>query len=355
MLWEGTACHAAIRKIRKNGIFLSKVYVGHLAAHDPLHPYLRERILPQIGIVRRETDFRVFTMQGSEVYLYEEKHSQTRLVGKFFVNGKRHGAAATERMWQEFDNLQLVRGFGLAGYPHHVVRPLGANGAINSILVEEYCGGISLSVIIDAAIHDQRSSQLLAKLTALAYFLATLHNRTANDHNVDFSQDCAYLDRLVGKLRQKQMIGASDADELSWLRDRWREQPRMWEDRQVLVHGDATPSNFLFGDGLTVMAIDLERMKTADRVFDVGRIAGELQHFFLRATGDKFAAEPFIGHFLWEYACHFPDRHRAFRSITSRVPFQIGLTLLRIARNNWVSGAHGRRLIQEAKIILRTF
>jgi aminoglycoside phosphotransferase (APT) family kinase protein len=332
-----------------------KDYVGHLPAHDPLHPYLRQCILPQIGVVRRETDFRVFSMQGSKVYLYEEKHSRIQLVGKFFVNGKHHGADAAQRMRQEFDNLQLVRSFGLAGYPHHVVRPLGTNDAINSILVEEYCCGVSLSAVIDAAIHDHRTPQLFAKLTALAYFLATLHNRTANGHNVDFSQDCSYLDRLVGKLRHKQMIGGSDADELSWLRDRWREQPRMWEDRQVLVHGDATPSNFLFGDDLAVIAIDLERMKSADRVFDVGRIAGELQHFFLQATGDKFAAEPFIGHFLWEYACHFPDRHRAFRSITARAPFQIGLTLLRIARNDWISAPHRCRLIQEAKTILRTF
>ena len=129
----------------------------------------------------------------------------------------------------------------------------------------------------------------------------------------------------------------------------------MWADQQVLVHGDATPANFLMGGGLQVTAIDLERMKRADRVFDVGRIAGELQHFYLQATGSRAAAEPFIGHFLWEYCCHFPDRDRAFRSITGRVPFQMGLTLLRIARNDWVSGPHRQRLIQEAKIILRTF
>jgi hypothetical protein len=105
---------------------------------------------------------------------------------------------------------------------------------------------------------------------------------------------------------------------------------------------------------LSVIAIDLERMKRADRVFDLGRIAGELQHIFLQATGNKHAAEPFIGHFLWEYACHFPDRERAFRSITGRVPFQMALTLLRIARNSWVNFAHRRQLVEEAKIILRT-
>ena len=89
----------------------------------------------------------------------------------------------------------------------------------------------------------------------------------------------------------------------------------------------------------SVMAIDLERMRRADRVFDLGRIAGELQHFYMQATGNKYAAEPFISHFLWEYACHFPDRDRAFHSITGRIPFQMGLTLLRIARNSWVHAA----------------
>jgi hypothetical protein len=79
-----------------------------------------------------------------------------------------------------------------------------------------------------------------------------------------------------------------------------------------------------------------------------------LQHYFLQATGNKDSAEPFIGHFLWEYACHFPDRDRAFRSITSRLPFQMALTLLRIARNSWVAPHQRQRLVEEAKIILRT-
>jgi aminoglycoside phosphotransferase (APT) family kinase protein len=155
-------------------------------------------------------------------------------------------------------------------------------------------------------------------------------------------------------LQTKQVIGPGEADELYWLRDLWREKPRMWEDNQVIVHGDATPSNLLFGQGLNVIAIDLERMKRADRVFDLGRIAGELQHYFLQATGNKGEAEPFIGHFLWEYACHFPNRDRAFRSITGRLPFQMALTLLRIARNSWVSAPQRRRLVESAKTILRT-
>ena len=333
---------------------MPKDYLGHLSSHDPLHPYLVHDVLPQIGIRNSAAEFRVFSMKHNKVYLYEERHSRAQVVGKFFVSGRNHAAEAMQRMRQEFDNLQLLRSYGLAGYPHHVVRPLGANACLNSILVEEYATGVPLSAFVNEAIHQGQRQPLFEKLTALAYFLATLHNRTANGQGVDFHQDCAYLDRLVRKLQTKQVIGAWDADELFWLRDRWREKPRMWEDRQVLVHGDATPSNLLFGRGLGVIAIDLERMKRADRVFDLGRIAGELQHYFLQATGHRHGAEPFIGHFLWEYACHFPNRDRAFRSITGRLPFQMALTFLRIARNSWVSALQRGRLVEEAKIILRT-
>ncbi len=329
-------------------------YIGHLSSHDPLHPYLVHDVLPQMGVRNSAADFRVFSMKDSKVYLYEERHTCAQVVGKFFLSHGHHTADAIQRMRQEFDNLQLLRGYGLAGYPHHVVRPLGTNAYLNGVLVEEYAKGIPLSAFVNAAIHQGQSQPLFEKLTALAYFLATLHNRTANGQGVDFHQDCAYLDRLVRKLQTQQVAGAWDADELYWLRDRWREKPRMWQDNQVLVHGDATPSNLLFGRGLSVIAIDLERMKRADRVFDLGRVAGELQHYFLQASGNKQDAEPFIGHFLWEYACHFPDRDRAFRSITGRLPFQLALTFLRIARNSWVSVSHRRRLVEEAKITLRT-
>lgn len=335
---------------------MSKQYLGHLSSHDPLHAYLAQSVLPQLGTGVRHSDaeFRVFSMKDDKVYLYEERNSCAQVVGKFFVTSCHRPVDGMERMRREFENLQLLRGYGLAGYPHHVVRPLGTNEQLNSMLVEEYAEGIPLSVYVTGAIHNGQSQSLFDKLTALAYFFATLHNRTAHKERVDFNQDCAYLDKLVRKLHSKRIIGSCDVDEFSWLRDRWREKPRMWEDNQVLVHGDATPSNLLFGRGLSVIAIDLERMTRADRVFDLGRITGELQHYFLEATGSTHPAEPFIGHFLWEYACHFPDRSSAFRSITGRLPFQMAITHLRIARNSWVSAHQRHRLVDEAKIILRT-
>jgi hypothetical protein len=73
----------------------------------------------------------------------------------------------------------------------------------------------------------------------------------------------------------------------------------------------------------------------------------------MSAVGDWRRAEPFIGHFLWEYSCHFPDRQRTFESITGRLPFYMGLNLLRIARNGYIDHDYAGRLVEQAKVLLR--
>ncbi len=336
---------------------MTRTYLGGLSERDPLHAYLRDDIQPQIDGNRGNSTYRVFRLHGSnDVYLYENRNTGTKVIGKFYLSArKRDAVKAVARLTREFDNLGMMRDYGLTGYPHHVVRPLGRNYSMNALLVTEYRDGRLLSDVILEVARNGDHGMLYRKLTALAYFLATFHNRTAIGVGVEFHQDCDYMDRLTGRLQRINAIGGDDTRELSWLRDQWRNQPRMWQDQKVIVHGDATPDNFLFGNGLEVSTFDLERTKRADRVFDTGRIAGELKHFFMRATGNRYAAEPFIGHFLWEYACHFPDRDAAFRSITGRTPFYMGLTLLRIARNTWIEPEYRGRLIAEAKECLRSF
>ncbi|MGE4300622.1 MAG: phosphotransferase [Victivallaceae bacterium] len=330
-------------------------YLGHLPESDPLYGYLRYDIQPQLGAGTGDKIFRVFKLESSnDVYLYEEKYSGTRMVGKFFVSDReRNVDAAARRMNRERHHMDMMRGYGFTGTPHYIARPLGCNPSLNQLLVVEYCYGESLSSVIKRAIAGRDNGLLFGKLTALAYFLSAFHNRTANGHNVDFNDTCNYFDSLLSRLRIENVISQNSADEFVWLRDRWREQPRMWQDVQVFVHGDATPENFFFGDGLNVISFDLERLRCADRVFDTGRLAAELMHFFIMETGNKYAAEPFIGHFLWEYACHFPDRDSAFRATAGRVPFYMGMTFLRIARNHWLSWEYRQRMIQEARQCLR--
>ena len=336
---------------------MSRTYLGRLPESDPLHGYLENDIRPQINDASGNASYRVFRLKGSnDVYLYEDRRTGAKVVGKFFLSSrKRNAEKAAAHLTREFDSLRRMRDIGLVGYPHHIVRPLGRNFSLNALLVTEYCEGELFSKSIRSAIKNGETGRLYDKLTAFAYFLSEFHNRTAIGAGVDFNLDCAYMDRLIKRLLEINALGWDEAHELYWLRDQWHHQPRMWEDRQVTVHGDATPDNFIFGDGLGVIALDLERSKRADRVFDTGRMAGELKHFFMQATGDKNAAEPFLGHFLWEYACHFPDREGAFQSITGRTPFYMGITLLRIARNSWIEPEYRRRLIDEAKVCLRRF
>jgi Ser/Thr protein kinase RdoA (MazF antagonist) len=321
-------------------------YVGDVAGHDPLHGFLTGIVRDRMRVRAPRPAYRAFRLSGSnEVYAYEEKSSGARVICKFY--GPRFGWAR-----QEYQGLETLRRYKLVGSPHHVIRPLGLSRDLNGVLAVEYYAGEQFSDAIGRATRHRDDGHLYWRLTALAYFLATQHNRTANGATVDFDPDCRYFDKLVGRLWRADRIGQWDVDELSWLRNLWREKPRMWQDRQVWLHGDATPANFLFGDGLDVAAIDLERIKRGDRMFDVGRVAGELQHAFMSA-GDRDRAEPFLGHFLWEYSCHFPDRQRTFESITGRLPFYMALNLLRIARNDYIDRDYGGRLVTQAKRLLQ--
>jgi hypothetical protein len=322
-------------------------YVGYVAGRDPLHDFLTGIIRDRMGVHEPRPAYRAFRLSGSnEVYGYKEESSGAKVICKFY--GSRFGWAR-----QEYEGLETLRRYKLVGSPHHVIRPLGLSRDINGLLAVEYYSGEQFSHAIARATRHRDDAHLYWRLKALAYFLATQHNRTANGATVDFDPDCRYFDRLLGQLRNADRIGQWDVDELAWLRDLWRERPRMWQDRQVWLHGDATPANFLFGQGLDVAAIDLERMKRGDRMFDVGRVAGELQHAFMSSVGDRHRAEPFIGHFLWEYSCHFPDRQRTFESITARLPFYMALNLLRIARNAYIDDDYGGRLVGQAKLLLR--
>ncbi|MFH1138897.1 MAG: aminoglycoside phosphotransferase family protein [Pseudomonadota bacterium] len=330
-------------------------YLGRLSTEDPLHHHLGEYIAPQFGCFDRQASYRVFQADwAKDVYYYEEERGWFRVVGKFFKPSRTRSWDQARGVGEtEYNNLCYLRDLGFSGAPFHVVRPLVFQPDINNLLVLEYLEGELLSQVINQAVFFGRRRKLFRKLSVLAGFLASLHNRTAGDWTINFNESRQYLSTLLDLLIHKRGLGREHAGELHYLGDMWRERDFMWEDRSVLVHGDATPANFMFGPGSNVRVFDLERMKWADRVFDVGRLAGELKHFFFRSTGDPWSAEPFIGHFLWEYAGHFPDHDRAFRSITRRVPFYLGLTLLRIAKNHWVDSDYRKRLVEEAKQALR--
>jgi len=332
-----------------------RVSLGHLSPSDPLQGYLRDRILPQLVATQREPRWRVYRVSAeSDVYLYEDKWSGARVVGKFYARARGlNGSNAPQSAQNEYRNLEYVRSLGFTGPPDTVVRPLGANRELGDLLVVEHVAGEQLDAVIEEAARGGRSDRLFTKLSGLARFFARLHNGTAEGERVDFARTRAYFERVLACLAGQGIASPRRIDRLREFGQAYAARPELWQDVQVCVHGDATPSNFLFGHGRDVCAIDLERMHRDDRVYDVGRLCGELKHCFMLTTGNPARSEPFIGHFLWEYAGHFPDRKRAFDAITARLPFYLGLTLLRIARNHWLDDAYRKWLIQEGKTILK--
>ena len=181
---------------------MSMHYLGRLPKKDHLHGYLQYDIQPLMNGSTAHASYRVFRLHGSnDVYLYEDRDTGAKIVGKFFLSSRKWDSKkAFSRLTNEFNNLCLMRDYGMAGYPHHVVRPLGRNYSLNALLVTEYCGGETLSEVIQSVLQGRDKDYLYGKLTALAYFLSAFHNRTAFGVGVDFNQDCDYMDLLINRL-----------------------------------------------------------------------------------------------------------------------------------------------------------
>jgi aminoglycoside phosphotransferase (APT) family kinase protein len=329
---------------------LSAVYLGTLEQRDPLYGYIKKSVMPEMERDVKSPVFHVSRLPGSNiVYKYHEERSRLTLIGKFYCAGEHY---KKERLTSEFKNLRKARALGLCNLPHYVVRPVGRESSIGLGIMEEFVEGNDLDHYIKRAVYEGRHKRLRKRLTDLARFIAELHKRTMTVNGLDFSPSVDYFGRVLSKLREKGIVDDEKAARLTRLREAWVEREYMLTDGKVLIHGDATPTNFLFPKEDGVIAIDLERMRMGDRMFDVGMVCGELKHAFIWRMGDKYASEEHIAHFLGEYARHFGG-HGTYRSVVLRNPFYMALTELRIARNGWLDRRHRYRLVEEAEECLR--
>jgi thiamine kinase-like enzyme len=325
---------------------MSEAYLGTLQRVDPLYDYLSRDVLPQADLDVKDPVFHVCRLSGSNmVYKYREERSNHSVIGKFYGSQEPYKA---DRLINEFDNLRKARALGLTELPNYVVKPLGQDKSMGLGLMEEYVQGKDLDYYIKKAIYEGRHDRLKERLGHLAFFMAVMHKKTGLGKTLDLKPSGQYFEKLLGSLRKKRLLDDGAVRHFRKLKDRWCGRDYMHLDQEVIIHGDATPTNFIFPPEDGVVAIDLERMKPGDRVFDVGMVCGELKHAFMWRTGDKFASEPHIGHFLREYARHFGGDHRVYWSVVRRNPFYMAVTELRIARNSWLDRDHRMRLIREA-------
>jgi thiamine kinase-like enzyme len=322
---------------------MNTLYLGKLKYADPLYEILSSKVCPAVT----DPIFHVNSMSRRNVFKYTEEKTGVAAIGKFFnMNDQKPGRML--RIKGEYDKLQKIRGYGFDTFPNYVVRPIARENNIGLALIEEFIHGKDLDHYFKKAIYEGDGVSLKKKLSKLASFLYILHKRTEKGDDVELDSVNLYFQKILNKLCQQEIIYPSAKKTYMKLADKWLAKPLLQKTKNGIVHGDSTPTNFIFTERGDVVAIDLERMKNADAVSDIGMVCGEIKHAFLWRTGNRYKAEPFIRHFFQSYASHFHDRKQAFREITMRNSFYMAMTELRIARNDYLDLNYRKTLADEA-------
>ena len=318
---------------------------------DPLYHHLARVGLPALGVEIGRPEFESVCLSNGQkaVYLYRERTSNTHLVGKFFgARQLQPEIKLKASLNREFANLIAIRKIGFYEPPRRVVRPISKDENINCVLVEEFVRGRDLDYYIRKAVHTGKNHRLMKKLETLAHFFARLHRLSLGKSRVDVHAICIDFKSMIESLAWEGTIPPTRASAFHRLCDQWEQNLGVSQERDVLVHGDATPTNFIFHPDDGVTAIDLERMRRCDRTYDLGLIASELKHHFAWRMLRADAAEPYISHFFKAYCDHFEDPEPIFDQVAERNRFFMALGELRIAQNRYMQKEHRRWLTEEA-------
>jgi aminoglycoside phosphotransferase len=327
---------------------LEEIRRGH-----PLYEYLS-----RLSIWPASTGEPVFEFMRADsapgVFICREVNSDKRIVCKFFsARPSLPPAEARHIMAYEWFCLRRTRLLGLSVPPFRVVRPLGTRVDLGCLLAEEYVPGNNLDYYIGRAAHDGDWESLTSHLDQLAEFFAHLHALSVRSKPPHLSRTCGEFRTMIRTLDRTEGLSHAALSDLSKLCDKWESLRSMWDGYSSLVHGDATPTNFIFQNEDGVTAIDFERMHVGDPVYDVGLLVAELKHHFALRILCSEAAEPFISHFLHSYARHSSVTEAHFDWLAFRSRFYMALGELRIARNSWLPRGHRNWLIAEAHRCLR--
>jgi hypothetical protein len=313
--------------------------------------YLKKDILPRVAAPPYGTIEGTRLSTKMPVYLLKDSLSRARIVSKAFQYGSVSLETAWNRAEKEYDNLKLAREkFGMNEGDLRIVAPLGKKRELSALLVIEYGVGNTLDYYIKKAVRKQETNKLLLKLRYLSRFLVKLHRNSESERHPSADLPHKYLNKLTGSLKAY-LLDDKEVSHIKELSAPWWSRVEAYSDYEVMVHGDATPTNFLFYHE-KVTGIDLEKMKWADRCWDLGFLAAELKHNFLVENKSTWDSEPFIRHLLLEYAAGFRDLDM-FKDTTHRLPLYMALGLLRIARNEWLGDKHRHKLVDEAKLCLK--
>jgi hypothetical protein len=268
------------------------------------------------------------------------------LVGKFF-HDQVPATAQDRSLVQEYRNYQTApaRGLTVAGL---IPRLLGQfPGARLGVLLEGIPGP-DLDHYLHEAAQGRGLETCLEKVSKLAELLAFFHTRPLPREDVSPEPALAYFQKLREQLQAQGLLNAAAVEALAQEGRAWEDSLAAFPDGQVLLHGDATPTNFLFPDG-RVVAVDLERLGPGDRLFDLSWVAGELRHAWGWRGRDFGESETAIHCFFRSYLTALPGDDGLTRRIFALNPFYMALAELRIARNSYLTFEYRRALVAEAQ------
>jgi Ser/Thr protein kinase RdoA (MazF antagonist) len=269
------------------------------------------------------------------------------VVGKFF-SAYPPATSPDRSLDREYQNYLWAAALGLTQGDGLIPRLLGRHPQTRLGLLLAAVPGPDLDQALARACHHGEQGQLLLRLEKLAGLLAVFHTRVIPEQPVSPSPALKYFAKLELQLQGLRLLTPGDEQVLPKEKAAWGARLNRLSDRLVLVHGDATPTNFLFPDG-RVVALDLERLRPGDRLWDLSWVAGELKHTWGLRTGYMDGAEAAIRHFFGAYFQALPADAALQRRIFGLNPFYMALAELRIARNPYLPWEHRRALVAEAR------
>ncbi|MCL4502680.1 MAG: aminoglycoside phosphotransferase family protein [Deltaproteobacteria bacterium] len=325
-----------------------------LPQDSPLYLALRRLLasagdLPPAGEATRQS-----LPSSREVCRFTFSGNGAAVVGKF-SSAYPAAAPADKGLAREYGNYLRAADLGLTDGSVRIPRLLGRQPDLRLGLLLGAVSGPDLDCLIRGACEHGEMPGLRRGLESLAELFAFFHSRALSEAAVSGLEALRYLDKLMQQLQGVGLLTADDQAALAAERSYWEIRLAQFSDRQVLVHGDATPTNFLFPDhggppprGRAV-ALDLERLRFADRLWDLSWVAGELRHAWAWRTGNAAAAEEIIGLFFSAYLSVSPEGSSLAERLYLLNPLYMALAELRIARNTYLSWDYRRWLVGEAR------
>ncbi len=326
---------------------------GDIQKDTGLYKYLKDRRLWRATHISKNPDLHVAKLGASNnVYLVNDSRSHKKFILKSFRTDRVPISKAVHRTDREFSRLKKAG--HVIGHKDwvHIAEPYCKSDS-GSFFAEQYVTGTPLGIYIKRTMEGNDSHSLYEKLTKLAGFFGILHKKTRRSGHIDSSSIRDELNRHAWEAHKSRAMTHEELRQMDHVIHEACSNHIIKDAERAFVHGDANPSNFLYGNG-RLYVIDMERAGYKDPVYDLGIMAGELFHYAMHYGRDPYRADRFIGHLYWTYAGNYKDQLGTFVRLTKRNPLYMANSLLRIARHPYFSVEYKRRLAYHAKECLKS-